>query len=135
MGRICLGFVLGSAFAFSYFLFAQIHANNKFFDYCAGGLPSLFNTPGSAADLVEKERAGLAARDGKAETIADIICRAEQSPELLAEMRVNAARLGREVFDVDIRFIQFEQVLTDAVAEWKKRPRRGYLHLKAKTKL
>ena len=128
-----LGFVLALHISFGNHWLTD--ANNKFFDYCAGGLPSLFNTPGSAADLVERECAGFAARDGSAETMAEIICRAEQDPTLLAEMRGNAARLGREVFDRDKLFVQFEQVLTDAVADWKSRPRRGYLHLKAKTKL
>jgi glycosyltransferase involved in cell wall biosynthesis len=123
-----LGFVLAQNTSLA------VDSNNKYFDYCAGGLPVLVNARSLVANQIEAANAGFAVRDGSADGMAEAIRRAVNNPSLLAKMRDNAARLGREVFDVDIRFVKFEQVLTDAVADWKKRPHRGYLHLKAEAK-
>jgi glycosyltransferase involved in cell wall biosynthesis len=124
-----LGFVLAQN------TLLAVDSNNKYFDYCAGGLPVLVNALGLVADQIEANNAGFAVRDGSSEGMVEAILRAVKKPALISEMRVNAARLGREVFDIEIRFAQFEQVLSDAVVDWKKRPQRGYLHLKDESKL
>jgi glycosyltransferase involved in cell wall biosynthesis len=54
-------------------LFAFGVSPNKLFDYLAASLPVICNVPGEVADMVRQSGAGIQARDGSGEALADAI--------------------------------------------------------------
>lgn len=95
----------------------ETNSPNKFFDYCAGGKPTLINIGGWIADLVEGEAIGFAVRDGSPETVAETLIRAEGDTEELKRMGRRARRVAEERFDRDLLAQRALGILESAFAE------------------
>ena len=72
---------------------------NKFFDYIASGLPVLNNYPGWLAELIEKNKCGIAVPPDRPELFADALIKLADSPDLRREMGRNARILAEKQFD------------------------------------
>jgi glycosyltransferase involved in cell wall biosynthesis len=81
----------------------ETNSPNKFFDYCAGGRPTLINIGGWIADVVEEEGIGFAVRDGDPEGVAEVLVRAARmSEEELRRMGRRAREVAETRFDRDL---------------------------------
>lgn len=74
---------------------------NKFFDYIAAGIPVLNNYPGWLADIITRERAGIAVPPQDAGAFADALLHLADHPEERKNMGLNARRLAESEFDRD----------------------------------
>lgn len=72
---------------------------NKFFDYLASGLPVLVNYPGWLAELIERERCGIAVAPENPEAFADALETLADDREKAAAMGSRGRRLGEMEFD------------------------------------
>lgn len=72
---------------------------NKLFDTFAAGRPAIVNTTGWQRDLVEDNRAGVAARPGDPAHLADQVLWLRDHPAEVAEFGRNARRLAETRFD------------------------------------
>ena len=83
---------------------------NKFFDYIAAGLPVLNNYPGWLADLITRNRCGLAVPPGDPAAFANGLCEMADSPEAARDMGKRARALAEAEFgrdDLAERFCDF----------------------------
>ncbi|WP_170206855.1 glycosyltransferase family 4 protein [Barrientosiimonas humi] len=88
---------------------------NKVFDAMAAARPVLFNHGGWLSDLLQAEGAGWQCpRDITAETFAHL--RAGWTPDALTSAAQRSADLGRQRFDRDMLYIDFEAAVTGKAA-------------------
>ena len=74
-------------------LFAFGVSPNKLFDYFGASLPVICNVPGEVAGMVQEASAGVLARSGSAEALADAILQlASRSPPARAQMGASGRR-------------------------------------------
>jgi glycosyltransferase involved in cell wall biosynthesis len=74
---------------------------NKLFDTFAAGRAAIVNTPGWLQDLVEQNEAGLYARAGDAEDLADKVASLRDHPDTVRLYGHNARQLAEREFDRD----------------------------------
>lgn len=80
---------------------------NKFFDYIASGLPIVNNYPGWLADMINKNKCGIAVKPENPDMFADaVICLAD-NPEMRKEYGFNARLLAEREFSRDSLGSQF----------------------------
>jgi glycosyltransferase involved in cell wall biosynthesis len=72
---------------------------NKLFDTFAAGRPAIVNTGGWQRELVETNEAGLYARPGDPDDLADQVLRLRDDPEMARAYGANARRLAETEFD------------------------------------
>ena len=87
---------------------------NKLFDTFAAGRPAIVNTPGWLQQLVEDNDAGLYARHGEPEHLAEQVLRLRDDPELVRRQGENARRLAQEKFDRELLAERVLEVLASA---------------------
>ena len=93
----------------------QTNSPNKFFDYCAGGRPTLINIPGWIADAIRENHCGIVVEDGDPEEMASAILALSQDRSAACRMGLNARRLAEELFDRDKLSLKLESILLAAV--------------------
>ncbi len=71
---------------------------NKFFDYLAAGIPVLNNYPGWLADMIQKERCGMAVAPDDAVAFADALQSLAADPEGCRRMGAAARKLAEQDF-------------------------------------
>lgn len=91
-------------------------SSNKFFDAFAAGRPVAVNHAGWGADLLAASGAGLVLPPEDAVSAADAVAAFLRDPVACAQARAASGALGRERFDRDLLFQDFERVLTGAGA-------------------
>ncbi|MFI1993595.1 glycosyltransferase family 4 protein [Actinoplanes sp. NPDC020271] len=89
-------------------------SSNKFFDAFAAGRPVAVNHAGWGADLLTATGAGLVFPEDDPEGAAVLAARFLRDPAACAAARAASAELGRDRFDRDRLFADFERVLLDA---------------------
>ena len=72
---------------------------NKFFDYLAAGLPVLTNYPGWVAEMIARERCGVAVKPDDAEALADALEKLADDRTALPSMGAAATSLAQREFD------------------------------------
>ncbi|CAN5465584.1 glycosyltransferase family 4 protein [soil metagenome] len=90
---------------------------NKLFDTFAAGRPAVVNTDGWQRELVERSHAGLAARPGDPEHLAEQVLWLRDHPAEAAEYRRNARRLAETEFDRRLLAERLERVLVAAASD------------------
>ena len=93
---------------------------NKFFDYIASGLPVLNNYPGWLAELIRRNRCGLAVPPDDPVAFADAVVWMTQHRDELRKMGRNARDLAEREFDRDRMADRFIQTLEQALAEHRR---------------
>jgi glycosyltransferase involved in cell wall biosynthesis len=88
---------------------------NKLFDTFAAGRPAIVNTSGWQRELVEGNEAGLYARPGDPDDLADQVLRLRDDPELARTYGANARRLAETEFDRRLLAERLREVLERAV--------------------
>jgi glycosyltransferase involved in cell wall biosynthesis len=74
---------------------------NKFFDTLAAGRPAIVNVNGWLKELVEENEAGVWARPGSPEHLAERVLQLRDHPDLVRRMGENARRLAEREFDLE----------------------------------
>ncbi|MCA9162133.1 MAG: glycosyltransferase family 4 protein [Planctomycetales bacterium] len=86
---------------------------NKFFDYCAAGIPIVCNYPGWVADLIGEQQAGIAVPPESPEALATAIERICDDRDLNAASRQGARRLADSQFNRELLATQFVSWVID----------------------
>ena len=87
---------------------------NKLFDTFAAGRAAVVNTDGWQRELVESNRAGVAARPGDPGHLAEQVLWLRDHPDQTAELGRNARRLAETEFDRRLLADRLERVLREA---------------------
>ncbi len=87
---------------------------NKLFDTFAAGRAAVVNTDGWQRELVESNRAGVAARPGDPAHLAEQVLWLRDHPDQTAELGRNARRLAETEFDRRLLADRLERVLREA---------------------
>jgi glycosyltransferase involved in cell wall biosynthesis len=90
---------------------------NKLFDTFAAGRPAIVNTDGWMRELVEQNEAGVFARPGDPEDLADKVLMLRDSPELAERLGRNARELAEREFDRDELAARMLRLLGRVAAE------------------
>ena len=83
---------------------------NKFFDYITLGLPVLNNYPGWLAEMITKNKCGMAIKPGDSEVFAEALITLKNDNKSLIQMGQNARQLAVSKFDrnkLSDRFVDF----------------------------
>ncbi len=89
-------------------------SSNKFFDAFAAGRPVAVNHAGWGADLLASTGAGLVLPEDDPDGAAAAVAAFLRDPAACARARAASGALGRDRFDRDLLFEDFERVLTSA---------------------
>ena len=87
---------------------------NKFFDYCAAGIPIVCNYPGWVADLLAEHQAGIAVPPENPTGLAEAIERICDDREFNQQCRQGSRELAQTKFDRDQLAKQFVAWVTSA---------------------
>lgn len=88
---------------------------NKFFDSLAAGKPVVVNADGWLRRLAEENRAGLYARAGDGNALAEALLELERQPELAEELGRNGRALAEREFDRELLSERFRGTLEAVV--------------------
>ena len=88
---------------------------NKVFDALAAGRPIAINHRGWLAEMIDESGCGLVFDPHDVETAAERLTAALRDRQWLGRARAAARRVGKECFDRDKLFTDFESVLLNAV--------------------
>ena len=88
---------------------------NKFFDYLSLGLPVINNYPGWLAEIITREKCGIAVSPGNPEEFADSLIKLKDNQSLCEKMGKNGRRLAESKFDRNKLGDRFVDVLESVV--------------------
>ncbi len=72
---------------------------NKFYDYLSAGIPVLVNYPGEVAEIVEKEKSGIAVKPEDHKAFANALINLKNDSKRHNEMKKNSKKIARERFN------------------------------------
>lgn len=90
---------------------------NKFFDYCAAGLPSMFNRTTWLEPYLAREGAGWVIRSHRAQEMAGELARLRNHPEERAAAGRAARRLAEQEFSREVLSERYLQLLIEVAGE------------------